>query len=179
MVPRNPNTHGGGAKTNENGLNFEHRTDLKTALQQAGFTVTDEQIVTKGSNQYGFLCRPNTFDLYTKFLIPRGIHYAEYNSKRWKPDEAFVNETNQTVYIIEKKTQATYGSVDEKLGGCEFKRWEYEKLVAPLHYKVVYMYVFSDWFRKPVYRDILAYIESKQVLYFWSIIPATALGLPE
>ena len=35
-MPRNPNIHGGGARTNQNGLHFEQTTSLDDALCNAG-----------------------------------------------------------------------------------------------------------------------------------------------
>lgn len=115
--------------------------------------------------------------MYTYFLNPHGIHYYDYNSKEWRPDEAFVNFENNTVYIIEKKFQNCAGSVDEKLPGCHFKKLEYQKLFNPLHFDVEFIYIFNDWFLDERYRDTLDYIEYMGCHYFYNEIPLYFLGL--
>lgn len=68
----------------------------------------------------------------TVFLRNEGVDYLSINSKRWDPDEAFINIHTNTVYIIEKKFQHCSGSVDEKLATFPFKIFEYEKLLNPI-----------------------------------------------
>ena len=99
-MPRNPNTHGGGARTNQNGLHFEQTTSLDNALYNAGYDIINHAVY-RGTTHIGMSVPQKT--LYTYFLNPRGIHYYDYNSKEWRPDEAFINFENNTVYIIEKK----------------------------------------------------------------------------
>lgn len=113
-MSRTPNTHGGGARTNKNGLHFEQTTSLDNALCNAGYKVTNYEVY-RGSQKIGMSVPQKK--LYTYFLNPHGIQYADYNSKEWRPDEAFINFENNTVYIIEKKFQNCAGSVDEKLPG--------------------------------------------------------------
>lgn len=38
-MPRTPNTYGGGARTNANGLHFEQTTSLNEALANGGYRV--------------------------------------------------------------------------------------------------------------------------------------------
>ena len=101
----------------------------------------------------------------------------KYNSKKWLPDEAFLNEYTRTVYIIEKKYQQTSGSVDEKLPNCDFKKKEYEKLFNPLNIKVRYIYIFNNWFNHPQYKDVLEYIIDVGCEYYFNEIPFESLGL--
>lgn len=173
-MPRNPNTHGGGARTNLNGLRFEQTTSLNEALINAGYNVTD-YIVSYGSRKIGMSVPQKK--LYTYFLVPRGINYTDYNSKEWHPDEAFINFNNNTAYIIEKKYQNSSGSVDEKLPGCHFKKLEYQKLFNPLNIHVEFIYIFNDWFLDKRYRDTLEYIENMGCHYFYNEIPLHCLGL--
>jgi hypothetical protein len=81
------------------------------------------------------------------------------------------------MYIIEKKYQETSGSVDEKLPNCDFKKKEYEKLFNPLDIKVKYIYVFNEWFKQDIYRDVLEYIKFVGCDYYFVEIPLEALGL--
>lgn len=174
-----PNTHGGGAKTNKNGLRFEQTTSLKDALQYHNFILNPISSNRKsiGYEVYneqkliGYSVPKHA--LYSCFLAPRGIDYRQYNSKQWLPDECFINEITKTAFIIEKKFQSSSGSVDEKLPSCHFKKREYEKLFFPLGYPVVFIYVFNDWFQHYMYRDTLQYIEDMSCYYFFNEIPLT------
>ena len=173
-MPRQVNRHGGGARTNANGLHFEQTTDLNTALENVGYRVDNGHIYNQ--NVEIGLSAPK-HNIYKNFLEPNKINYKEINSKRWLPDEAFINYQNNTVYIIEKKFQNVSGSVDEKLPGCDFKKKEYEKLFNPLNYQVEFIYVFNDWFKQPEYKDILEYIKNVGCRYFYNEIPLNILGL--
>ncbi len=173
-MERKPNRSGGGARTNANGLFFEQITSLDAALKDAGYCVVDHNVYDR-NRRIGLSVPKNS--IYTHFLKQKGIDYAYYNSKRWLPDECFINFDNNVAYIIEKKFQNCEGSVDEKLPGCHFKKIEYEKLFVPLKYEVEYLYVFNDWFRQNKYRDILDYIEMMGCRYFFNSIPLDFLGL--
>ncbi|WP_306769581.1 hypothetical protein [Agathobacter rectalis] len=51
-MPRNPNIHGGGARTNQNGLHFEQTTSLDDALCNAGYDVINHTVY-RGTQQIG------------------------------------------------------------------------------------------------------------------------------
>lgn len=170
------NRYGGGAQTNVNGLHFEQTTSLNDALQNIGYIVNDCRVY-KGTEHIG-MSVPQ-WNLYSKFLESQDINYQQYNSKRWLPDECFINFENRTAFIIEKKFQNTPGSVDEKLPGCHFKKLEYAKLFEPIGYTVEFLYVFNDWFLRPEYKDTLAYINSMGCYYCFDEIPLSFLGLGE
>lgn len=170
-----PNIYGGGAKTNKNGLHFEQTIDLNSALESVGYSIEEGIKVIKDDIFFGFSVPKH--DFYRSFLQINGIDYMKINSKKWLPDEAFVNEKIRTVFIIEKKFQNVSGSVDEKLPNCDFKKKEYTKLLSPIGYKVEYIYVFNDWFKKDVYKDTLEYIESVGCKYWFNEIPLDYLGL--
>lgn len=171
---RKVNTYGGGRNTNINGLKFEQTTSLDEALVKSGYYIQGYEI----HDNIGLigLSTPK-YKLYTVFLKKMNIDYRDFNSKRWLPDECFINLRNQTAYIIEKKFQNTSGSVDEKLQGCHFKKIEYMKLFRPLGFKVEYLYVFNEWFSQGQYRDTLEYIHMMGCNYFFNGIPLSFLGL--
>ena len=173
-MPRTPNTHGGGARTNLNGLHFEQTTSLDAALTNAGYTIFQHNVYRR---KYQIGMSVPQKKLYTYFLNPRGIYFDDFNSKEWRPDEAFINFENNTAYIIEKKFQNCAGSVDEKLPGCHFKKLEYQKLFSPLDFDVEFIYLFNDWFLNSKYRDTLEYIEGMGCHYFYNEIPLDFLGL--
>ena len=173
-MSRKPNTFGGGARTNVNGLSFEQTTSLDDALKDAGYRVEEYEVYNK-NDKIGLSVGKINF--YNFFL--NGIDYSAFNSKQWRPDECFVNFKNRTVYIIEKKFQHCSGSVDEKLPNCDFKKKEYEKLCHPIDFKVEYLYIFNDWFTRPEYRDTLQYIKDVGCHYFYNKVPLGFLGLQE
>lgn len=175
--PKARNAHGGGSKTNENGLRFEGKTDLKQALLKKGFAVTSDNAVYSGKERIGMLAQKRS--LYKDFLEPKGIDWKEKISKQMYPDDCFVNFKNKTAYVIEKKFQAGSGSVDEKLQTCDFKKKEYQKLFEELSYDVKYIYLLCDWFQSPKYQDVLDYIESVGCEYYFNEVPLDAFGLSD
>jgi hypothetical protein len=172
-MAKKPNTVGGGAKTNLNGLHFEGRTDLLKALNDhPDFTVMGNQVFRDSEIVAHYYEKHN---LYNGFLKPAGINYKTILSKKLLPDGALL--VGHTIYIIEKKYQAGSGSVDEKLQTCDFKKKQYIKLFAPLKINVEYYYVLNDWFDKPEYNDVFQYIESVGCKYFIEELPFNEIGL--
>ncbi|ROL60884.1 hypothetical protein D9V86_08655, partial [Bacteroidetes/Chlorobi group bacterium ChocPot_Mid] len=142
---------GGNTKT---GLVFEGTTDLSEFLNsQNGYKVEDgnvyfnDELVGRIFKKYGFY----------KFLDELKIEWKGLISKRLLPDDSIFVIIANTLFIIECKFQQVAGSVDEKLQTCDFKRKQYQKLLAPANIEVEYIYLLSDWFRKPEYKDVLDY----------------------
>lgn len=77
-MTKTPNTHGGGARTNANGLKFEQTTSLNDALIAAGYQ-KKEHVIYNGNQKIGMSVPQK--QLYTYFLIPNNIDYREHNSK--------------------------------------------------------------------------------------------------
>ena len=173
-MARSPNTHGGGANTNVNGLKFERGTSLNDALEKAGYNIKDFHVFKDGE-EIG-VSVPK-YSLYSQYLKPHDIDYNDFNCKRWLPDEAFINYNMKTVYIIEKKYQEKSGSVDEKLPNCDFKKAEYQKLFTPLKYKVEFIYILNDWFKQRRYKDTLDYIKKVKCSYYFNELPLDLIGL--
>jgi len=163
---------GGNTKT---GLNFEHETDLLDLLKNTnGYEVKDNVIYFQ-SQEVARSYRK--YALYV-YLDSRNIDYKKYISKRLLPDEAIYVIKNNTLFVIEIKFQKVSGSVDEKLQTCDFKKKQYKKLMAPLNIDVEYIYILSDWFRKPEYKDTLDYIISVGCQYYFQYLPLEKIGLP-
>ena len=154
-MPRNINTVGGGSQTNSNGLKFEQSTLLDDVLREKGYIIKDCYV----------------------YLEKHNLDYRQFYSKGWEPDDCYISFKNKTAYIIEKKFQKSPGSVDEKLATCHFKLLEYQKLFSALAYKTTYIFVLSDWFKRPEYRDVLAYINLMGCYYFFNEIPLDFLEL--
>ena len=183
---RKPNRVGGGAKTNLNGLSFEGRTHLLDAFEKNISFQVKEIDSTKHSRTYSQIkdSRGNIIGEYFekngiyKYLLKRkDILWNEINSKQYLPDGAFYNLNNNTLYIIEKKYQASSGSVDEKLQTCDFKKKVYQKLFIKTDISVEYYYLLNDWFNQDVYNDVFEYIKKVNCKYFIDFIPLRELGL--
>jgi len=165
----------GGAKT-ITGLKFESRINLKDAIKPLkGYNIAGDDVFFEGQ-KVAELYQKNK--IYKNLLEPRGVDYAHIISKKLLPDEALFLISNNTLFIIEIKFQEVAGSVDEKLQTCDFKNKQYNKLFSSLTIPVKYVYVLSEWFRKPEYKDVLDYIKSVGCHYFFYEIPLRFLGLP-
>lgn len=164
----------GGANT-KTGLIFEGKTDLKTFLNsQKDYFVSDDNEVFYKNKSVAFIFKK--YRLY-KFLESRGINWRNYWSKKLLPDDSIYVIIKNTLYIIECKFQKVAGSVDEKLQTCDFKKKQYKKIFSRLNIDVEYIYLLSDWFLKPEYRDVLDYIISVGCHYYFNYIPLYKLGL--
>lgn len=168
-----PNRYGGGSLTNKHGLQFEQTVSLNEALINAGFSVYNDGTVSKNGVIVGYSREKHKF---RKFLEIQGVNLS-VNSDILLPDDAFINNMNKVVYIIEKKYQNGNGSVAEKIQTCEYKKRQYEKLVYQMSFKVEYIYILSDFFRQPKFSDALAFIKSKKCQYFFNSLPLEVLGL--
>ena len=183
---RKPNKVGGGSKTNQNGLSFEGRTHLLDAFEKSNLYEVIEIETTKHSRTYSKIKNKNGFyiaeyfeknGIYKYLLDKQNVLWRDINSKKYLPDGAFYNWGNQTIYIIEKKYQASSGSVDEKLQTCNFKKKVYKKLFDKMKIKVEYYYLLNDWFNQDVYNDVFEYIIDVNCKYFIDFIPFDELGL--
>lgn len=77
-----------------------------------------------------------------------------------------------------KKFQQTSGSVDEKLATFPFKIREYKRLLDPIGYNLVYMYLLSsNWFDTPKYKDYYDYMDELGCHHYFDILPLKAIGL--
>ena len=173
-MARKANIHGGGAKTNINGPYFEQTTSLDESFASAGYKVENHKVYYN-DKQIGLSVPKHSF--YKNFLADNEINQQDYTSKKWLPDECFVNKKSNCVYIIEKKFQNCSGSVDEKIPNCDFKKSIYEKLCTPIEFKVQFIYLFNNWFKAPKYKDMLEYVKRVGCSYYFNEIPLVALGL--
>ena len=157
------------------GLNFERERDVLELLKKTkGYSVKGHIVFYKGKE----VARSYRKHSLYYFLAEQGVKYKEILSKRLLPDEALYVIVNNTMYILELKFQRTPGSVDEKLQTCDFKKKQYQRLFAPLNYEVEYIYILSDWFSNPRYKDELTYINSVGCQYYFHYLPLQKLGLP-
>ncbi len=157
------------------GLKFERGRDILSILENTeGYSVKSNTIYYSGKEVAQSYRK---YDLY-RYLESQGVDYKKIISKRLLPDEALYVVINNTLFVIEMKYQEVTGSVDEKLQTCDFKKKQYKKLMAPLNIDVEFIYILSDWFRKPEYKDVLDYVISMGCQYYFQYLPLQKLGLP-
>lgn len=167
--------HGIGGGNTITGLNFEKETDILTLLKnQKGYKVKNAVIYYQDKEVARSLKKHSLY----KYLESKGVDYHSILSKKLLPDEAIYVIVNNTLFVIEVKFQKVAGSVDEKLQTCDFKRKQYARLMAPLNIEVEYLYILSDWFQKPEYKDVRDYIISVGCQYYFKYLPLQKLGLP-
>ena len=95
------------------------------------------------------------------YMKSKGLRWEDYVSRRLLPDEAYLDYENDELRIYEKKFQKTPGSADEKPQTCGFKISQFNKIAQALGVsKVTYTYIFNDWFKQSMYKDMLDYIKS-------------------
>lgn len=165
----------GGANT-LTGLVYEGKVDLATFLnQQQGYRVEHNTVFYQNKEVAQIFKK---YELYSVFLEPRGVDWRNCISSQLLPDNGIYVIINNTVFIIEVKTQHSKGSVDEKLQTCDFKKKQYQKLFFPINIEVQYVYVLDEWFKKPKYKDVLDYVISVGCQYYFQYIPLQKLGLP-
>lgn len=169
----------GGTNT-KTGLVFEGKTDLETFLaSQKGYSSAQD---VNGFNKIFYNGKPVAYifkkNAFYKFLDFREVKWRFILSKKLLPDDSIYVIVNNILYIIECKFQRVAGSVDEKLQTCDFKQKQYKKLLAPLNIDVEYIYLLSDWFKQPCYKDVLDYIISVGCSYYFEYIPLSKFNLP-
>jgi len=166
----------GGAHT-KTGLAFEKAVDIREAIRKLpNYHILGNDIFFKGKI-IGNVYKKHEF--YKFFLKKLDIHWESILSKRILPDETIFVNANNTLFVIEMKRQSGEGSVDEKIQTCDFKRYEYCKLLQNTNIKVKYVYLLNDWFKQKKYRDVLEYIKTKDCDYFFDLLPLDYLGLPD
>ena len=157
------------------GLIYEGKVDLATFLAaQTDYAVVDTDVFYKGK----IVAQTFKKHQFYKFLENKGVHWQEHISCKLLPDNCIYVIINNTLFIIEVKSQVVAGSVDEKLQTCDFKKKQYQKLLSKLNIEVEYVYILSDWFRDKRYKDVLDYIQSVRCQYYFNYIPLQKLGLP-
>lgn len=155
----NNGTGAGGFKTNQNGLPYEKLTNLENHYN-----------ILKEYPHYQLISLQGKMMVSTKKTslfkyMERNMNHQVVKAHGCKqPDECFIDESQQTIFIIEKKFQQTGGSVCEKIQTSDFKLWQYSRTFP--NYKVVYIYCLSNWFRNNCLAE-LEYLNAKKVPIFW------------
>ena len=168
-------TGGTGGANTQSGLRFEEKTDILTLLSKRKDYRVEKNIIYYKEKEVARTYKK--YDFYA-FLEKNKVNWKQIISKRLLPDDAIYVISKNTLHIIEVKFQRVAGSVDEKLQTCDFKKRQYKKLLAPLNINVEYIYILSNWFRDPSYKDVLEYILSVGCHYYFEYLPLEKIGLP-
>ncbi|MDD3887386.1 MAG: hypothetical protein PHN19_01280 [Patescibacteria group bacterium] len=165
----------GGANT-KTGLYYEGKVDFLTFIKkQMNYNVVGHKIYYK-KDEVAKSYKKNSLYVYLKEMK---IDYKDFISKKLLPDDAIFVIVNNTFFILEIKFQNVAGSTDEKLQTCDFKIKQYRKLLSRLNVEVEYIYILNDWFKNPVYKDVLDYVISiKGCSYYFNYLPLQKIGLP-
>lgn len=163
------------------GLRFERKVDFQKLIDSIpGYSVRkipdktgmgvffENRLVARCFRKYDF----------SEFLAESKVNWRQVLSEKLLPDDALLVIVRETLFIIEVKCRQVAEYVYRKLQTCDFKRKQYMKLVAPLGLKVEYVYVLSNWFKKPEYKDVLNYIHSVNCHCKFNELPLSWLGLP-
>lgn len=166
----NRGTGAGGANTNINGLSYEEKTDLSCLYTECVQGKKEKERTIKFSGYVGCLINVNKSALH-KYMTKIGEKNTSLQPVAGckEPDEAYVDNSKKTVYIIEKKFQQTSGSVDEKIQTGPFKKHHYGKLFP--NYKIHYIYCLADWFKREEYESVLEYLDESDIPIFWGNDP--------
>ena len=164
------------AKASNRGFVLRRRAELANFLsKQPGY-----QLLGGGNIYYRDYLVATIFkkDQFYDFLKTLTIDWREVISKQPPLYNGFYLLTASTLFIIERKFQPEEEFTAEELQSCDFKKKQYQKLMAQTDIEVEYVYLLSDWFRKPEYKDVLDYIISVRCQYYFEYIPLQKLGLP-
>lgn len=162
----NNGTGAGGANTNKNGLSYEEYTDLKSKYKSCNFIKKDSiyEVVFEGYERKFIKANKSTLHKYMKKMGQFNLSVTPVAGCK-APDEAYIDNERNIVFIIEKKFQQTSGSVDEKIQTGYFKKMHYEELF--LNFKIYYIYCLSDWFKKEEYKSTRNYLKKNGIPIFW------------
>jgi len=156
----------GWANTNKTGLPFEDLVDpKKIILSLKHYEIRNDFEIFYLWQKVWEIFKHNS--LYKKFLEPKWIICSDYLSAKLLPDGAIFVIIKNTLFILEVKKQWWWGSTDEKLQTSDFKRKQYQKLVAKLWVKIEFCFILDEFFKQKKYNDVLNYIIAIGDKYFW------------
>lgn len=131
----------------------------------AGYLVKDEKVL---------LVYHKKFNKWT----PPGGHVEENET----PAEAVVREWKEEldldIEVVPAHESAFAGDANATPIPMPFHIDLERRLFAPLNYEVEYIYILSEWFNTPAYKDVLTYITSVGCHYYFGYLPLQKLGLP-
>lgn len=165
------------ANTNKNWLKFEEEVWFEAALWKINWYELDNKNILFGWEKVAEYYKHDRFRI--DFLKPMWIIMENIISKNLRPDTAVYVLSWNKVYILEIKYQWWGWSVDEKLQTWKFKKLQYERLLKWTWLEVEFIFILSDFFLNPKYKDVLNFIKAEWCNYFFWELPLYYLWLPE
>lgn len=155
----NRGTGAGGSGTNKTGLTFECMTDLETEWEESDEVSFAKKIVM-GGEHFVYTSQCN-FAKYLDDKMDKSVK-ALHGAK--KPDECYIHEETNRIFIIEKKHQNVGGSKCECIQTAVSKKRNLQRRFPT--YSIVYMYCLSDWFKTNCEAE-LEDLEEDGIPVFW------------
>lgn len=182
------NEYAGGNQTNVNGKAFENAKNLAEHFRRMGWATP----CADGEDRYDydnrgldlfidgeFAAALRTQHSFIRFLAEHGIDYRTYWSKKYLPDDTFIDIEHGVARIFEKKYQKSAGSADEKIQTGPFKLKRFKTILEPLGITdVKYAYILADKFHEPCYDDVRDYYaDNDEIDLFYEFPDADYFGL--
>lgn len=160
----NRGTGAGGKKTNENGLTFENKTSIEDTLIKKGFKRHEIKQGKKSHNPKTSYYFESKIDGKTIIYMTKyGLHFYFKHfygiDVHRQPDEAFLIIDDDFIHlkILEKKTQRSEGSVDNKILSGGIFQLEYSLILEELneHKELLISYALclDDFFKEKLTSD--------------------------
>ena len=149
----------GGANTNKNGKYFE--TLIENKIRDRCSNIINYKTHSKfvfDDKELTYVPQNKLFK-YTGCTGFNKLHGAKH------PDQAFIDENNNIISIVEVKYQQGSGSAVEKLQTAQAKIFSYQQTMGD-KYKIRYSYGLSNWFSDNAKGEI-DYLNHLGVKYFW------------
>lgn len=161
----NQGTGAGGANTNANGLPYEELTNIDDTYTLLEDLPSYKKLHFNNSpdSEVYFNVSKSKFPKFMNSLGEENLETDKLHGTK-QPDDAYVNNDNKFIAIIEKKFQEKSGSVCEKIQTASAKLMNYQ-LQYP-NYTIKYAYVLSDWFKDNCKAEI-NYLEHINIPIFW------------
>lgn len=137
------NNQNGGAQAVENGLNYEGLLDLNAEYNI--IQRNNNYSIIEFNNHPGIQFINGTKHQFMNYLINSENQEIPRHRGTYLPDDWYISEENNKIFIIETKTQKTKGSKDEVIQTAIQKKLNYSERYH--NYDVYYIYLLNPWFR--------------------------------
>jgi hypothetical protein len=127
-----------GKNANINGVLYEKLTSIHCIYKKISIENKCDVVKFDNSRKLFVVAHKNKFHKYMHSLINVKYERNKIAHGCKIPDEAYINENDKQIFIIEKKFQQCAGSVCEKIQTGHFKKQFYNKLYPTYNIKYIY-----------------------------------------
>jgi hypothetical protein len=146
----------------KNGINYEKYTSLKDKITIISNHNKFYQKIKFNNNDREFI-NASKSGLFKYMKLKSKMNEKIKHAHGCKlPDECYIDENNNRIFIIEKKFQTVNGSACEKIQTSDFKVWQYSRLFPS--YDIKYIYCLSSWFEHNC-KSELEYLNKNNIKY--------------